>query len=270
MNRFLRLLCLATLATTAFAQTSAQDPNSATAAPASELASPAQVTSPAPPDAVVTQPETQSVTQPDASGQHPGLQPRSQSVEAVLPIATVLRLKLDRSISTAKDRAGEPFTATLTQPVNVDGHTVIPAGAAVNCRVERARGARRFSGKPSLSIKALGVRMPSGEELNFTASVVDTSNPRHLDVDQEGNVRGASPNPMNKIELGSLTAVGAVTGAIVAGPEGLLIGAAGGAVLATGHIVVKRRDLTLPAGTELIFELDAPATLSRPQMGGMQ
>jgi hypothetical protein len=262
MNRFLRLLCLATLATAAFAQTSSQDRNSATAAPASELSAPVQVTSPAPADAVVTQ--------PDASEKHPDLQPRSRSRETVLPIATVLRLKLDRSISTARDRAGEPFTATLTQPVDVDGHTVIPAGSPVNCRVERARGARRFSGKPSLSIKALGVRMPSGEELNFTASVVDTSNPRHLDVDQEGSVRGASPNPMNKVELGSLTAVGAVAGVVVAGPEGLLIGAAGGAAVAAGHIVVKHRDLTLPAGTELVFELDAPATLSRPQMGGMQ
>jgi hypothetical protein len=34
--------------------------------------------------------------------------------------------------------------------------------------------------------------------------------------------------------------------------------------------VVKHRELTLPAGTELIFELDSPATSARPQMGGMQ
>jgi hypothetical protein len=50
----------------------------------------------------------------------------------------------------------------------------------------------------------------------------------------------------------------------------LLIGTASGAVIATGHIIVKHRDLTLPAGTELIFELDAPATTARPRMGGMQ
>jgi hypothetical protein len=245
MNSFLRLLCLATLASAAFAQT----PVSSFVTSDSALA---------------------AVAHPEASQPYPDLQLRSNHEPTVLPTATVLRLKLNRSISTARDRAGEPFTATLTQPVDVDGHIVIPAGATVNCRIDRAHAARRFAGKPSLSIKALSVQIPSGEELHFTASVVDTSSPRHLDVDQEGNVRGASPNPMNKVELGSLAAVGTVGGAIVAGPEGLLIGAAGGTAIAAGHIVIKHRDLILPAGTGLIFELDAPATLSRAQMGGTQ
>jgi hypothetical protein len=110
--------------------------------------------------------------------------------------------------------------------------------------------------------------MPSGEQLTFSATVVDTGNPRHLDVDQEGRVRGATPNPMDNIELGALAGAGAVAGAVFAGPEGLLIGTASGAVLAVGHIIVKHRDLTLPAGTELIFELDSPATTARPQLGG--
>jgi len=64
--------------------------------------------------------------------------------------------------------------------------------------------------------------------------------------------------------------VGAVAGTVIAGPYGLLFGAASGAAIAAGHIAVKHRDLTLPAGTELILELDAPAAISRPQMGGMQ
>jgi hypothetical protein len=182
----------------------------------------------------------------------------------------VLRLKLDTAISTATARPGQQFTSTLTAPIEAEGRVIVPAGATVNCRVARARGARRIAGKPSLSIKALSVRVPDGDELSFTASVVDTANPRRLDVDQEGSIRGASPNPMNKIEAGSLAGAGAVAGVLVLGPEGLLIGAASGTVVAAGHMVIKHRDLTLPAGTELIFQLDAPATTSRSQMGGMQ
>jgi hypothetical protein len=68
--------------------------------------------------------------------------------------------------------------------------------------------------------------------------------------------------------MGSLAGAGLIAGAVIAGPEGLFVGAASGAALAAGHIVVKHRNLTLPAGTELIFELDAPATTVRPQMGG--
>jgi hypothetical protein len=239
MNSFPRLLCLASLATAAaFAQTN----NSPSADPTlAALASP------------------------------PDLQVRSPQERTVLPTATVLRLKLNRAVSTTTAKPGEQLTATLTQPVQVDGATVVPAGATVNCLVMRAHGASRFRGKPSLSIKAISVQTPTRGQLNFTASVVDTATPRKLDVDQEGRIRGVTPNPMDKIEAGALAGTGAIAGAVIAGPEGLLIGTATGAAIAAGHIIVKHRELTLPAGTELIFELDAPATLAtHPQMGGMQ
>ena len=202
------------------------------------------------------------------AGVQPRLQPRFNSGETVLPTATVLRLKLVRAISTASARPGEQFFATLTRPVEVEGRTVLPAGTSVTCRVDSAHSARRFASKPSLTIKALSVHTPSGEVLDFTASVIDTATPRKLDVDQEGRVRGVTPNPMDKVEMGSLAGVGLIAGAVIAGPEGLFIGAASGAALAAGHIVVKHRNLTLPAGTELVFELDAPATITHPQMGG--
>jgi hypothetical protein len=278
MNSFLRLLCLVALATAAFAQSVPSQFPSADSAQAVESSSADPEPSPAAEaPAVVPSGVADAVANEAAieASSQPTLQLRSNAEPVVLPIATVLRLKLDRPISTASTRPGEQFTATLTRPVQVNGAEVIPAGAIVNCRVDRSHAARRFAGKSSLSIKAVSVRTASGQQLNFTASVVDTSNPQHLDVDQEGSVRGASPNPMNKVEMGSLTASGAIAGAVIAGPEGLLVGTAGGAMVAVGHMAVKRRQLTLPAGTELIFELDAAATVERPQnaaaaLGGMQ
>jgi len=298
MTSFPRLLCVAALATTtAFAQNTANssspsDPSLAsdsqsvavqTAATQSNVEQPIAVQSEATkpsashpeaapleaaaatPDASASQTGSQLSSQ--ASSQ-PRLQPRFNSGETVLPTATVLRLKLVRAISTASARPGEQFFATLTRPVEVEGRTVLPAGTSVTCRVDSAHSARRFASKPSLTIKALSVHTPSGEVLDFTASVIDTATPRKLDVDQEGRVRGVTPNPMDKVEMGSLAGVGLIAGAVIAGPEGLFIGAASGAALAAGHIVVKHRNLTLPAGTELVFELDAPATITHPQMGG--
>jgi hypothetical protein len=304
MTSFPRLLCLAALATTtAFAQTTANslpsDPSLAydtqpvqtppidaqTGVTQAGVAQPVQTppldaqpsevySKPAKPSAAhsdayyETGPRHAATVEPEASASQPVLQPRSSSGEIVLPTATVLRLKLLRSISTASARPGEQFFATLTRAVEVDGRAIIPAGTSVTCRVDDAHSARRWARKPSLSIKALSVRTPSGEVLDFTASVIDTATPRRLDVDQEGRVHGVTPNPMDKVELGSLAGVGLVAGAVIAGPEGLFIGTASGAALAAGHIVVKHRNLTLPAGTELIFELDEPATITRPQMGG--
>jgi hypothetical protein len=262
MNIFPRLLCLATLATAAFAQSPST--TFVTSDPSLAGESPAATAQP-------NNPPTQGQTQSDAMATAgKPLQLRSTPERLALPTATVLRLKLNRSISTASARPGEQFAATLIRPVEVEGRTIIPAGAMVNCEVRRTHGAHRFASKPSLSVKALSVRMPSGEELSFTASVVDTSNPHNLDVDQEGNVRGNSANPMDKVEVGSLAGAGAIAGAVIAGPEGFLIGTASGVIVAAGHILIKHHELTLPAGTELIFELDAPATASHPLMGGMQ
>ncbi len=263
MNILPRLLCLATLATAAFAQTPSTTFVTSDPSLAGEICRPACAGRTAPP--LKARPKPTRLRPPDKP-----LQLRSTPERIALPTATVLRLKLNRSISTASARPGEQFAATLTRPVEVEGRTIIPAGAIVNCEVRRTHGAHRFAGKPSLSVKALSVRMPSGEELSFTASVVDTSNPHSLDVDQEGNVRGNSANPMDKVEVGSLAGVGAIAGAVIAGPEGFLIGTASGVIVAAGHILIKHHELTLPAGTELIFELDAPATASHPQMGGMQ
>lgn len=264
MNILPRLLCLAMLATAAFAQTPATTFVTSDASLAGE--NPAATAQPNNPP---YSGPAQTATIAAASAERE-LQLRPPVERIALPTATVLRLKLSRSISTASAHPGQQFTATLSHAVEVQGQAVIPAGATVNCEVRSAHGTRRFGRRPSLSIKALGIRMPSGEELNFTASVVDTSNPHHLDVDPEGNVRGSSLNPMDKVELGSLAGVGAIAGAVIAGPEGFFIGTASGVIVAAGHIVVKHRELTLPAGTELIFELDAPATASHPQMGGMQ
>lgn len=261
MNSFPRLLCLAVLSTAAYAQTSS--PSFVTSDPslASEFQPQAPPVKPAPVVQVI----------PPATPTAPGeLQLRTPAVQALLPTATVLRLKLSAPLSTTSARPGQQFSAPLSTPVEVDGRVVIPAGANVNCQVESSRSPRRFAGKPSLIIKARSVRMPGGDELHFSASIVDTGNPRHLDVDREGRVRGVTANHMNNVELGVFTGVGAITGTVLAGPGGLLIGTASGALVAAGHIAVKHRQLTLPVGTELIFELDAPATTARPQYGGIQ
>lgn len=262
MNSFSRLLCLAVLSTAAFAQTSSRDFVTSDPSLAGEFQS-----EPAPPAKPSTEVHVLPAIVPAAPGD---LQIRTPAERSLLPTATELHLKLNRALSAASARPGQQFEATLAKPIQVDGRIIVPAGASVNCRVESARAPRRFGGKPSIAIKARSVRLPNGDELYFSASVVDTGNPHHLDVDQEGRVRGVTPNRMDNVELGSFAGVGAVAGAVIAGPTGLLIGTSSGALIAAGHIVVKHRDLTLPAGTELIFELDSPASPERPQMGGLQ
>ena len=263
MNSFPRLLCLAVLSAAAYAQTPSPDFVKSDPSLAGEFQS-----TTAKPSAATRSSAEISSTPTTAHAAPADLQIRSG--RSILPTATVLRLKLNRALSTTGARPGQQFEDTLARPVEVDGRVVIPAGSSVSCRIDSAHGRRRIAGKPSISIKARSVRLPNGDELYFSASIVDTGDPHHLGVDQEGRVRGSTPNRRNNVELGAFSGTGAVAGAIVAGPAGMVIGTASGALVATGHILVKHRELTLPAGTELIFELDAPATNERPQLGGIQ
>jgi hypothetical protein len=287
MNRIPRLLCLTALAgSTAFAQTTAgaslpSDPTLAsehipgsysgeyTVSQAKPSAAHAAAQSPAMPsaaiqsDGVAGSPYGESQLQATAiPPTGPQLQPRANGANTVLPVATVLRLKLERPISTATARRGEKFFATLSRPVVVDGRTIIPSGTSITCRVDGFRAGRRIGGKPWLAIRAVSVQLSSGEVLQFTASVIDSTNPHKFDVDQEGRVRGTTFSPMDKIETGALAGTGLIAGAVIAGgPAAILIGAASGAAVGAGHTLIKHKDLTLASGTELIFQLDAPATV---------
>ncbi len=290
MNRIPRLLCLTALAgSTAFAQSSASLPSDPSLASeripgtyAGDTQANATQNQQAKPSAahVAVQAGTDSgdaqfhPSTPTAGAleaplqasaiapTQPQLQPRASITETVLPVATVLRLKLERPVSTATARRGEKFFATLTSPVVVDGRTIIPSGTSVTCRVDGAHGGRRIGGKPWLAIRAVSVQLPSGEVLQFTASMIDTATPRKLDVDQEGRVRGATFSPMDKIETGALAGTGLIAGAVIAGgPAAIFIGAASGVAVGAGHTLIKHKDLTLAAGTQLIFQLDSPATV---------
>jgi len=245
------------------AKPSAAHPYGAQPAPAQPMAvQPVRV----PPAAV--QPMAPEAMASSTPQMQPHLEMRPSADEVVIPIATVLRLKLVRELSTATVRPGEKFFATLTQPVTVNGQVVIPADSSVACRIEGFRAGRRLGGKPYLHFKAISAHTPTGEVLEFTASVIDSTTPKKLDVDQEGRVRGASFTTLDKVETGSLAGAGLVAGSLIAGPAGLFIGTASGAVAGLGHSMIKHRDLTLPPGTELILELDTPATISSPQLGG--
>src|SRR6266851_1022966 len=69
-----------------------------------------------------------------------------------LPEGTPVHVRLDSTLSTKHARPGEPFAATVSQPVDVDGKTVIPQGAHVTGRVIEAKESGRFSGTPEMRL----------------------------------------------------------------------------------------------------------------------
>ena len=177
-----------------------------------------------------------------------------------VPAGTALIVRLDTTLATFSNRAGDPFRSSLTQPVVVNGQTVLPAGAVIEGRVTKISEPRRISGKPTIGILPETVILPTGERYYLDATLTDT-NIQGSDVNSEGQFKGTGHDRRDTIEQGGGTAGGMLIGGLVGGPPGILIGGAIGAGGTTAHWLAKHRSATLPAGTQLTLELNRPLTM---------
>jgi hypothetical protein len=174
-----------------------------------------------------------------------------------LPAGTAIRMKLSSTITTLNKR-GDRFSGRVTEAVSYQGRVIIPVGSTVHGDVLRTSSPRRIKGKPMIDLHPELVTVPSGESYFIAASVVDTADPKTLDVNEEGQIKGPGHSSHDLIVGGIGTGFGAGVGALAAGPEGALIGAGVGATAGTVRWLINRNELTIPAETELILELNRP------------
>jgi hypothetical protein len=181
----------------------------------------------------------------------------AQAVSPV-PAGTALMVKLETTLATFSNKAGDPFRGSLTQAVVLDGKTVIPAGAVVEGRVTKVAEPRRIAGKPVIGILPEALVLPSGERLFLDATLVDTNVGNGTDVDQEGQFKGSGHDRRDQLETGGGTAGGMLIGGLIGGPPGVLIGGIVGAGSTGAHWLSKHRSAILPAGSTLTIELNRP------------
>ena len=179
-----------------------------------------------------------------------------------LPTGTALKMKLETTLASFSNHAGDPFQARLTEPVVVDGKTVIPIGTTVQGRVTQTSEPRRVAGKPTIALFPENLVLPNGDRFMLNATLVDTSRRRGTDVNNEGQFKGAGHDRKDLTEVGMGTGAGMLIGGLAGGGKGLLIGGAIGAGATVTHWLSKHRSATLPAGTELVMELNRPMVMS--------
>jgi hypothetical protein len=171
-------------------------------------------------------------------------------------------VKLETTLATFSNKAGDPFRGTLTQAVMLEGKTVIPAGATVEGRVTKVSEPRRIAGKPTIGIMPEALILPTGERLFLDATLVDTNVGAGTDVDQEGQFKGSGHDRRDQLETGGGTAGGMLIGGLIGGPPGILIGGVVGAGSTGAHWLSKHRSAILPAGAELTLELNRPLAMT--------
>ncbi len=188
--------------------------------------------------------------------------------QTALPTGTAVKMKLDTALATFSSKAGDPFSARVTEPVVMDGKTVIPIGTTVEGRVTKSNEPRRIAGKPTIAIFPESMVLPNGDKFMLNASLVDTNAHRGTDVNAEGQFKGAGHDGKDLTEIGMGTGGGMLIGGLAGGGKGLLIGGAIGATVTVTHWLGKHRSAMLPAGTELVMELNRPMTMTTGATGG--
>lgn len=164
--------------------------------------------------------------------------------EIDIPAGAILRVRLDQALDTERNRAGDKFTATLTEPVMVDGKVVVPKGTQFMGHVANAGSSGRLRGRGYLTLTL------DSFELNGKTHEIDTSS--------QSRSTG-SHKKRNLVLIGGGSGVGALIGGIAGGGAGAAIGAGAGAAAGTaGAALTGQKHVTVPAETFLRFTLQSP------------
>ena len=170
----------------------------------------------------------------------PGLMDRLTSKTYTVPAETIVSVRLGEALGSKISQSGQDFTATVAEPVVVDGKEVIPAGADAHGTVVDAKPLGRFKGAASLKIELTEIKSYKVQ----TASV---------------NRAAKGKGKRTAVMIGGGAGAGALIGALAGGGKGAAIGAAVGAGAGTaGTYFTGNKDIVLPAETVVSFKLLQP------------
>jgi hypothetical protein len=184
-----------------------------------------------------------------------------------VPPGTLLRTRIQQTISTANTPVYAPFTATVVAPMEREGRVIVPIGSVVHGRVTQIRGGRRISGAAAIHLLPESVTLPDGTMYTLHAQVADTDQYNATRVDEEGTILRRD-HPLSTLAAMSMTTGGAAAaGAVLGGGVGAVVGAGIGAGVSTVWWLKQDRQEEIPQDTSVTFTLMGPMEVTPQAMG---
>jgi hypothetical protein len=180
--------------------------------------------------------------------------PRRQVVGDVpgtitIPAGKVIFIRLNEPLSSDHSHAGEGFTATLDQPIVVNGWVVARRGETVVGTVTSAKKAGRVKGVSQLGLELTDLTVVDGQQLPLATELWNGS---------AGTSHGA-----DAATIAGTTGVGTIIGAAASGGEGAGIGAGAGAVAGIAAVLLTRgKPTVLGPEARLSFRIQEPVVIS--------
>jgi hypothetical protein len=171
--------------------------------------------------------------------------PAARVVE--LPSGSVIPVRLDRALSTVRNRPGDTFEAILDEPIVVDSLEVLPRGTKFTGHVTTSQASGRLKGRAVLSL---------------TLDAFE-ANGRNYPIRTSLKTRTTEAHKKRNLEIiGGGTGLGALVGGLTGGGKGAGIGAAVGAGAGTGVAAATgKKEVEIPAETLFQFSLKSPVKI---------
>jgi hypothetical protein len=229
------------------------------AKPPASIPASAPAPAPAPPDEPEAKPVERAAAEEPAVTPAPSVfptyklppppEPKPEPRSVTIPAGTLITVRLNQPLSTARNSEGDAFTATLDQPLVVNGLVIAERGSRQMGKVSVAEAAGRVKGRAALSLELVTLNTADGQSVGIATETF-----RHEAESTAGR---------DVAKAGVLTGIGAAIGAIAGGGKGAAIGAAAGGAAGAGTVLATRgKEARLPAETRISFRLKQPVTLT--------
>jgi len=167
-----------------------------------------------------------------------------------IPAGTVLAVSLVTPLRTDSNKVGDQFTATLTQPVVIEGLTLISEGAEVRGHLVQVEEPHRTKGRAKMTLAF--------------ETVIDVNGMSHA-VETQPVVMEAAPDKISdEAKVGAGAVVGGIIGALTSKKKakGAAIGAAVGAAAGgAAALATKGGQVVLSPGQQFNVEMVKPAEI---------
>jgi len=195
---------------------------------AANLAPPARVPDPPPPP-------VEKVPEP----------PHSVTIAA----GTLLSVRLNDALTTKRNLTGDVFSATLDQPLVVDGFVIAERGARIDGRVVQSEQAGRVKGVARLVLELNTISTSDGQKVTLHTESFEKLGPESKKEDAA--------------KIGAGAVLGTIIGAVAGGGKGAAIGAGAGGAAGAGTVAATRgKPAELPVETRISFKLDQPVSIT--------
>ena len=191
------------------------------------------------------------VARPDDSLGPPPADPSAGAIapKLIIPPGKFITVRVNQPLSTDHNQVGDFFTATLAEPIVVDGIVVAQRGQTVSGRVSEVDKGGRVSGVSKLGIELTQLTAVDGQQLPIQTQLVGRS--------------GRSTEGRDAAAIGGTTALGAAIGAAADWGRGAAIGAGAGAAAGVAGVLLTRgAPAVVYPETLLSFRIESPVVVS--------